>query len=143
MVRREGSFAPASLGYRVVSTKRVTRRLGMVAVDSGTICIVDPCYAQFVAEQISRDAIQNRKRRRRDPPKGILFGPKARLKMPSHVNGSGLEYGLIHATQWGDGFYPIYGEFNEVVYRGGRKRRHIARIVIDLERAACPRRQKR
>lgn len=103
--RRRVVKKPKSGSITVIpKSKRLTiKRIGTVAVDTGTFCIVDACYGAHAEEDFrnSKPVIESKQ----------LFFPK---KIP---------YAVVHVTGIGDGFFPVFAE-----YEG----RHVRRVWVDL-----------
>lgn len=84
------------------------KRIGVVAVDSGTICIVDPFYG---AEATKLERADIEKKKFTIVSKQLRF---TKSKAP---------FAVIHITGIGDGFFPVDAE-----YEG----RHVRRVVVQL-----------
>jgi len=63
------------------------KSIGTVAVDSGRICIIDPCYKEEVTSQAE----------------------EGEIKASANKN---VELGVIFGTEIGDGTFPIYEKRN-------------------------------
>lgn len=100
---------PKSGGITVIpKAKRLTiKRVGTVAVDSGTFCVVDPHYGSEAEGQERADIAKK---------KYTIVS-----KQLNWSNGNPLA--VIHVTGIGDGFFPVFAE-----YEG----RHVRRVWVDL-----------
>lgn len=93
----------------------MTRKmLGYADVDSGQLCVVDPCY---VLDDERYTALIDQWDDRRLNPHG-----KEQLSVPVI---KGYATGVNFNTAWGDGSYAVYGEVDS----DGR----ILRVIIEMD----------
>lgn len=90
---------------------KTLRTIGSVGVDSGQILITDPCYVY--EDEFVPDA----------PPTGGKYDTTCRITLHGDCYGENGD-GFVSATAFGDGRYPVYGEFD-----GDR----LVRITIDFD----------
>ena len=88
------------------------RTIGSVGVDSGQIIITDPCYV-YEDDFVGTD----------EPPTGGKYDAACRITLQGDLYGQSQD-GFVSATAYGDGCYPVYGEFD-----GDR----LVRITIDFD----------
>lgn len=86
----------------------VTRLLGYADVDSGQLCVVDPCY-------VLEDGPYNELIDQWD------YNDKGQVSVPLK---KGYATGVNFNTAWGDGSYPVFGEIED-----GR----VVRVIIEMD----------
>lgn len=91
---------------------KVTRLLGYADVDSGQLCVVDPCYVldddrytNLIDQWDSSGAMSK----------------DGKYAVPLRSN---YAKGVNFSTAWGDGSYPVFGEIED-----GR----VVRVIIELD----------
>lgn len=115
--------------------KSILIKVGEVAVDTGQIMILDPCYAdpEFF-ESLPQDLKQRSQKVRgakkvKKPRLGFVGALQATYQ--KHGAGqmyfkNGLRAGVACATGWGDGIFPVYLELDA--------EGHPAKLFIDFQR---------
>lgn len=88
------------------------RLLGYADVDSGQLCVVDPCY---VLEDDKYTELIDQWNDMRIP------GAERQLSVPVK---KGYATGVNFNTAWGDGSYPVFGEIED-----GR----VVRVIIEMD----------
>lgn len=96
------------------------KRIGVVAVDSGTFCIVDPCYGS-TAEELERADMRAKKFT--IVSKQLSFPKRGTTLRICKSTAARCRFAVVHITGIGDGFFPVFAE-----YEG----RHVRRVWVDL-----------
>lgn len=79
--------------------------MGHVAVDSGQLLIMDPCYIDSMWEREEFDPDT--------PPKHPLsYNSVSQTTLDSKYGEMGLSWAVISRSGYGDGLYPVYGYLN-------------------------------
>lgn len=91
----------------------VTRKqIGTVAVDTGSIMVIDPCYANKVLPQIQK--VHDQSSKAPDFAGGVI-----------PANDGTTMLATVFATRLGDGRYPVFAELDE--------QGKLVRVVIEMK----------